>query len=453
MFDSLERMREALGARHCAHLRFETHHVGGVETAQEWIRQGRVRFLALNDHLPGMARRLGDDRKLLQYANRAECDLDTFQARIRQAMAAADAVADAMRELTACAQAAGLKVAPHDDPDAATRHYYHQLGCGVAEFPLTREAAGVARDLGDAIVFGGPNVARGGSHTNAPNATDMIRAGLCDILTSDYYYPRRWPPRCAWPTTACALAAGLGPDLAQSARAAGLDDRGALAPGLLADAIVVDDRVPGLPRVCATIVGGELRYATGAFLARTTRPPRARRPDRHAARPSLRAVPGAVRSLAGTRQPLARSLRRNGRRPERQPGMPAAAQEWTRAPRHYGPHATLKPPFRLIAGAAPSDVGAAAALAAQHRAFAIELECAPLRGFLAWRLTESDPAGRARIHALADAAVRELDRCAPRPRPRNWPSACAIRWRRPSTRCWSAGATPMCSTSSPSTSP
>ena len=62
------------------------------------------------------------------------------------------------------------------------------------------------------------------------------------------------------------LAAGLGPDLAQSARAAGLDDRGALAPGLLADAIVVDDRVPGLPRVCATIVGGELRYATGAFL-------------------------------------------------------------------------------------------------------------------------------------------------------------------------------------------
>lgn len=95
---------------------------------------------------------------------------------------------------------------------------------------------------------------------------------------------------------------------------------------------------------------------------------------------------------------------------ERQPGMPAAAQEWTRAPRHYGLHATLKPPFRLIAGAGPSDVDrAAAALAAQHSAFAIELECAPLRGFLAWRLTESDPVGRARIHALANAAVRELD--------------------------------------------
>src|SRR3546814_4105869 len=60
-----------------------------------------------------MARRLGDDRKLLQYADRAECDLDTFQARIRQAMAAADAVGDAMRELARSAYDAGLSVASH----------------------------------------------------------------------------------------------------------------------------------------------------------------------------------------------------------------------------------------------------------------------------------------------------------------------------------------------------
>ncbi|MGV2910107.1 alpha-D-ribose 1-methylphosphonate 5-triphosphate diphosphatase, partial [Achromobacter sp. AGC25] len=39
----------------------------------------------------------------------------------------------------------------------------------------------------------------------------------------------------------------------------------ALAPGLIADAIVVDDHVAGLPRVVAAIVGGELRYATRVF--------------------------------------------------------------------------------------------------------------------------------------------------------------------------------------------
>ncbi|KAG1186145.1 hypothetical protein G6F35_014715 [Rhizopus arrhizus] len=86
MFDALERMQHMMGARHYVHLRFETHHVGGVDLAQQWIRDGRVRFLALNDHLPSMARRLGDDRKLMQYASRAECDLDTFQERIRAAM-------------------------------------------------------------------------------------------------------------------------------------------------------------------------------------------------------------------------------------------------------------------------------------------------------------------------------------------------------------------------------
>ena len=266
MFDALENMRHILGARHYVHLRFETHHVGGLDIAQQWIRDGRVRFLALNDHLPSMARRLGDERKLMQYANRAECDLDVFQERIRAAMSAADAVADAMRELTRCAQQAGLRVASHDDPDAATRRYYHQLGCGVAEFPLTREAAGVARDLGDSVVFGAPNVVRGGSHTGAPSATEMVRAGLCDILTSDYYYPAplaavmRLVHDGVLPLDQAWNLVSLNP-----ARAAGLKDRGALTPGLIADAIVVDDHVPGLPRVCAAIVGGELRYATRVF--------------------------------------------------------------------------------------------------------------------------------------------------------------------------------------------
>jgi alpha-D-ribose 1-methylphosphonate 5-triphosphate diphosphatase len=246
--------------------------VAGVELAQSWIREGKVRFLALNDHLPSMTKRLGDDRKLLQYAERAECDLDTFQGRIRSAMQSADAVAGAMRELTQCAREAGLEIASHDDRDSATRRYYHQLGCKVAEFPLTMEAAQVARSLGDAIVFGAPNVVRGGSHTNAPNATDMIRAGLCDVLASDYYYPAQL-------AAVMKLAAqGVLPleqawDLVSRnpARAAGLRDRGVLDAGMTADAIVVDDSVPEVPRVCAAIVGGRLCYAARHFDSRLER--------------------------------------------------------------------------------------------------------------------------------------------------------------------------------------
>jgi alpha-D-ribose 1-methylphosphonate 5-triphosphate diphosphatase len=266
MFDVLAGMQAQLGAHHYVHLRFETHNIDGVSTAQEWIRQGLVRFLAFNDHLPSMVKRLGDDRKLLQYAERAECDLDTYQARIREAMQSSDKVAGAMRELAATAREAGLSIASHDDPDGATRRYYHGLKCTVAEFPLTQEAAQVARELGDAIVFGGPNVVRGRSHTNAPNATEMIRAGLCDILTSDYYYPAplvavmRLVREGVLPLPQAWRLVSRNP-----ARAAGLTDRGEINPGMAADLIVVDDSNPALPRVCAAVVGGILRYANRGF--------------------------------------------------------------------------------------------------------------------------------------------------------------------------------------------
>ena len=263
MFDSLAGTESVLGACHYVHLRFETHHVAGVPLALQWIAAGLVRFLALNNHLPSMVKRLGDARKLQQYADRAQCDLDAFHDRVRQAMEVAGDVDAAMKDLVAGARAAGLAVASHDDPDPATREYYHRQGCAVAEFPLTTEAAKAARRLGNALVFGAPNVVRGGSHTHAPDATGMIRAGLCDVLASDYYYPA--PLAAAFRLVRDGVLDLPGAwDLVSRnpARAAGLQDRGVLAEGLRADAILVDDSRPGLPQVCAAVVGGRLRYAS-----------------------------------------------------------------------------------------------------------------------------------------------------------------------------------------------
>jgi alpha-D-ribose 1-methylphosphonate 5-triphosphate diphosphatase len=266
MFEALQRMRATLGARHHVHLRFETHNVAGVDIAEKWIREGKIQFLALNNHLPSMIKRLGDERKIMQYVHRAECDLDTYTARARAAQAAGPAVPAAMQRLVAAAHAAGLEVASHDDPDAATRTEYHAMGSRVAEFPLTVEAARVARGLGDSIVFGAPNVVRGGSHVNAPGATAMIEAGLCDVITSDYYYPApliaimqlvqqgQVPLVDAWHLVS-----------RNPARAAGLADRGELTAGSCADAILVDDSQPGMPRVCAAIVSGRLHYTNRAF--------------------------------------------------------------------------------------------------------------------------------------------------------------------------------------------
>nr|WP_231755474.1 DUF1045 domain-containing protein [Bordetella sp. N] len=104
----------------------------------------------------------------------------------------------------------------------------------------------------------------------------------------------------------------------------------------------------------------------------------------------------------------------------RAPGDDPRRHAWTEAPRHYGLHATLKPPFRLAPGTdAASLDGAMRALAAAHRPFGIALELRTLRGFLAWCLVENElswatdqgdvAAGRAALHALADDAVRRID--------------------------------------------
>ena len=82
---------------------------------------------------------------------------------------------------------------------------------------------------------------------------------------------------------------------------------------------------------------------------------------------------------------------------------------WTEAPAHYGLHATLKAPFRLADSQTPAGLDAAMrAFALDRQPFAVPLALQNLRGFLAWCLG-GDASANARMHALADAAVRELD--------------------------------------------
>ncbi|KMW46580.1 alpha-D-ribose 1-methylphosphonate 5-triphosphate diphosphatase [Ralstonia insidiosa] len=264
MLDTLEAMRPHLGAEHLMHLRFELHHADGVADALAWMAAGRVHFLSFNDHLPMMRDKLGDARKLAQYADRAECDVDTFRTRLDTAAVNVHKLDEVLGVLARAAQQHGIRMASHDEPDVATRNTFHAQGCTVTEFPLTEEVARAARAHGGHIVFGAPNVVRGGSHNGAPNAAAMVAAGLGTVLASDYYYPALLAAPFKLAERGVApLARAWDLVAANPAEAAGLTDRGRFAAGLRADAIVVDDRRPGLPRVVAAVVGGRLRHATG----------------------------------------------------------------------------------------------------------------------------------------------------------------------------------------------
>ena len=153
----------------------------------------------------------------------------------------------------------------HDDNTPAMRQAFRAQGIAIAEFPVNEETARDAAANGDFIVFGAPNVVRGGSHTGWTKASDMIAKGLCSVLASDYYYPAQLlaafrlvadgvlPLPAAWNLISAA-----------PARAAGLADRGVLGAGQRADLILVDDETPLRPRIVAVISAGRLVHLTDA---------------------------------------------------------------------------------------------------------------------------------------------------------------------------------------------
>jgi alpha-D-ribose 1-methylphosphonate 5-triphosphate diphosphatase len=168
-------------------------------------------------------------------------------------------VPNSIARLAGVARCANVRMLSHDDASPAMRKAFRAQGVGIAEFPVNEETAREASEAGDFIVFGAPNVVRGGSHTGWTKASDMIAKGLCSILASDYYYP-------AQILAAFRLAADGVLPLAEArnlisaapARAAGLSDRGILAQGQRADIILVEDDVPMRPRIVAVIAAGRL---------------------------------------------------------------------------------------------------------------------------------------------------------------------------------------------------
>ena len=138
------------------------------------------------------------------------------------------------------------------------RARFRQLGCRVAEVPLNAETARAAREAGEAVVFGAPNVLRGGSHTGAPSAAEMVRLGLGTILASDYVFPAlAQAPFLLAEAGECGFAEGWALVSSRPATALGLEDRGTLANGKRADVTVVREVPAGLA-IVATIANGRL---------------------------------------------------------------------------------------------------------------------------------------------------------------------------------------------------
>jgi alpha-D-ribose 1-methylphosphonate 5-triphosphate diphosphatase len=259
LLEGIERLRPQLAADTRFHLRQETYNLDAEAEISQWLTEGRIDLLAFNDHMRSIVQNLDKPRKRAQMVERTGLANDEFDRLVARIVERGHEVPASIARLAGVARSNGVRMLSHDDESPAMRSAFRALGVGIAEFPINEQTAREAAEGGDAIVFGAPNVVRGGSHTGWTKAADMIAKGLCSVLASDYFYPAQLLAAFrlaadgvlslphAWALISSAPAA-----------AAGLTDRGILGEGHRADIILVDDKVQLRPRVVAVICAGRL---------------------------------------------------------------------------------------------------------------------------------------------------------------------------------------------------
>jgi alpha-D-ribose 1-methylphosphonate 5-triphosphate diphosphatase len=265
LLEAIESLRPQLAADARFHLRHETYNLDAEDEISQWLASGRIDLFAFNDHMESIVKSTARPRKRAQMVERCGISNQEFDRLVESVVCRVHDVPASIARLAQIARSAGVRMLSHDDASPAMRKTFRSQGVRIAEFPVNEETAREAAEGGDFIVFGAPNVVRGGSHTGWTRAADMIAKGFCSILASDYYYPAQL-------LAAFRLAADGVLRLAEAwdlissapARAAGFPDRGVLAEGRRADVILVDDKMPLRPRIVAVIAAGRLVHLSDA---------------------------------------------------------------------------------------------------------------------------------------------------------------------------------------------
>jgi alpha-D-ribose 1-methylphosphonate 5-triphosphate diphosphatase len=234
---------DMLRVAHFLHLRCEVPMPDVVAEAAALIGRSEVRLVSLMDHTPGQ-RQFRDQEKLRTYYRSKAGGLTDAQLDVlcdqRRDYAARNSASN-YRELVDLARQNGRRLASHDDTtlDHVAQSIADQVA--IAEFPTTLEAAQASHAAGIRVLMGAPNLVRGSSHSGNVGTAELARAGLLDVLSSDYmpasllmaafHLPRAVP--------AIDLPQAIRTVTRTPAEAVGLDDRGEIAIGKRADLVRV----------------------------------------------------------------------------------------------------------------------------------------------------------------------------------------------------------------------
>ena len=241
--DALGRAQDEgrLRAEHLIHVRCEVSSADAVEQFAAFADLPAVRLASLMDHAPGQRQFQAMDQYVLYYQARKGLSDEAFRRFCERRIAQSERHAEpSRRAIAALCHERGITVASHDDATLAHVEDARREGVRLAEFPTSVEAADASHAAGMSVLMGAPNVVRGGSHSGNIAAHDLARAGILDVLSSDYV-------PISLVHAPFVLVERLGLPLAEvirmvsdiPARTVGLDDRGRIEPGRRADLVRV----------------------------------------------------------------------------------------------------------------------------------------------------------------------------------------------------------------------
>lgn len=245
MISSLEESQNSqyTRAEHYLHLRCELGNEKTLSLFDKFKNHPLLHLVSLMDHAPLQRQFVSIEKYREYYQGKygfSEQRMQEFEK--KQLESSAKWAEPNRKAIASFCQQQGVPTASHDDATEDHARESYVLGCCIAEFPTTMLAAKKSHDLGLSVVMGAPNVVRGGSHSGNIAASELAKAGILDILSSDYY------PASLLDAVFILSNEEHGLSLPQSvnmvsfnpAKALGMNDRGNIAIGKRADLLLVD---------------------------------------------------------------------------------------------------------------------------------------------------------------------------------------------------------------------
>jgi alpha-D-ribose 1-methylphosphonate 5-triphosphate diphosphatase len=227
-----------LRADHYLHVRLELAEESLLDLFDPFLHDERLRLVSLMDHTPGQ-RQWTDIGHYRTYVTGkrgwSEEKVDSMLERLleRQQRYAA---ANRSGIISRCTRrTVPVPLATHDDTTVAHVEEGVLDGVSISEFPTTVAAARAAREKNLGIIMGAPNVVRGGSHSGNVSAAELARAGLLDVLSSDYVPASLLHAAFLLQHEGFDLPNAIATVSRNPALMVGLADRGEIAPELRAD--------------------------------------------------------------------------------------------------------------------------------------------------------------------------------------------------------------------------